>query len=155
MESLVTTRLMLPDVEALAKTLKLTGRLAESFGGLAYLDVDDAYIHELFPILSSHAPNVQKPDYFGKGSIGAHITVTYPEEGVLIRKEDLGQEHKFKITGLYTSELITKKYYVLQVTAPSLLALRRSYGLPDKLQFLNRFVDFHITIGFCPLFALD
>jgi hypothetical protein len=150
MKILPVTQLERPELERVASTLKASGRLAESFGGLAYLDIDDAYIHQLFPLLKE--PQAQKPDYFGDGSIGAHITVTYPEEGVLIRKEDLGQEYSFKVVGISTAELGLKKYYVLQVESPELLALRRRYGLPDKLQFAKQWVDFHITIGVCPLF---
>ena len=150
MRTLPVSQLNRPELEQVAATLKASGRLAESFGGLAYLDIDDAYIHQLFPLLKE--PQAQKPDYFGAGSIGAHITVTYPEEGVFIRKEDLGREYAFKTTVVSTAELGLKKYYVLQVESPALLALRQHYGLPDKLQFANQWVDFHITIGVCPLF---
>jgi hypothetical protein len=141
-----------PELLRVAATLKPTGQLAESFGGLAYLNIDDAYIHELFPLLK--ASQAQEPDYFGKGSIGAHITAIYPEENVIINKEDIGQEHAFKIIGVSESEIGSKKYYVLQVESSSLLALRRRYHLPDKLQFSKQLVDFHITIGVCPLFMV-
>lgn len=152
MKFLHSTRLELPELERVASTLKSTGKLKESFGGLAYLDVDDAYIHKLFPLL--HVDQAQKPDYFGQTSIGAHITVTYPQEGVIINKEDIGQEHTFKILGVFVAEVGLNKYYVLRVEAPSLIALRHRYGLPDKLQFADYLVDFHITIGVCPLYIL-
>ena len=150
MRTLPVKQLDRPELERVAATLKTKGRLAESFGGLAYLDIDDAYIHELFPLLQE--PQAQKPDYFGEGSIGAHITVTYPEEGVIIRKEDLGKEYSFTVSGVTTAELGLKKYYVLQVQSPELQALRQRYGLPDKLQFAKKKVDFHITIALCPIF---
>ncbi|MFU8797278.1 MAG: hypothetical protein ACNA7Y_01035 [Gammaproteobacteria bacterium] len=149
MQVLPTTQLHLPELTHVAAMLKSRGRLEESFGGLAYLNVDDAYIHQLFPLL--HVPGVQKPNYFGRGSIGAHISVTYPEEGIIIHQKDRGQEYDFNLTGVFTSELKNRRYYILHVESPALLALRERYGLSKNPQFAGYWVNLHITIGIFPL----
>lgn len=68
-----------------------TGKIAVSNNNLTYLDIDDEYVHQLFPLLKNF--NIKKPDYFGEDSEGAHITVIYPEENKTINKDDLGQKH--------------------------------------------------------------
>jgi hypothetical protein len=90
---------------------------------------------------------IKKPDYFGLKSAGAHITVAYPEEGRVINKEDLAQEHGFLIKNAVTAEIGQKKYYVLLVESSSLLQLRKKYKLPDLLSFKGYSIGFHITIG--------
>lgn len=128
-----------------AASLPTVGRLAISENKLVYLDIDDGYIHQLFPLLQTQ--NIQKPDYFGEQSAGAHITVIYPEENTLLDKQDLAEGHRFHIDGVFTAVLGLKKYYVLMVTSPSLLQLRRRYGLADMLLFKNYSICFHITIA--------
>jgi hypothetical protein len=145
MQNLPFTQLPLPELTAAAAKLNAAGQLHLYYGGLTYLDVSDEYIHELFPLLGDS--QISKPDYFGRRSIGAHITVIYPEEQTIPDKEELNQAHSFQITGIYTAVLGIKKYYMLGVAAPSLLALRKRYGLADKLCFRKHLVDLHITIG--------
>lgn len=90
---------------------------------------------------------IKKPDYFGEKSVGAHITVVYPEENKIINNRDLDQEHSFIIKDIVTAELGAKIYYILLVDSPSLLKLRRRYNLSDKLSFKGYSIGFHITIG--------
>lgn len=125
--------------------LSLKGSTKISNNNLFYLDIDDAYIHQLFPFLKDD--HIKKPDYFGEKSAGAHITIIYPEEDKKINKEDLVQEHSFLVKNIVTAEIGQKKYYVLLVESPSLLQLRRKYKLPDLLCFKGYAIDFHITIG--------
>lgn len=128
-----------------ASHLKQKGRLARSKNNLVYLDIDDAYIHKLFPLLQD--PQIKMPNYFGKESAGAHITVMYPEENTNINARDLQQEHDFFVKDIVAAEIAQKIYYVLLVDSPSLLQLRRKYGLPEPLSFKGYSIDLHITIG--------
>ena len=125
--------------------LEASGTLARSANNLIYLKIDDAYIHHLFPLLQEK--QIKKPNYFGKGLAGAHISVIYPEEAVQFDKKDLGTHYNFKIKDLVIAEINVKKYYVLLVDCPELRQLRNKYGLPDQLNFKNYWIDLHITIG--------
>jgi len=138
-------KLIIPELLNAASYLPSKGKLAISDNNLVYLDIDDSYIHQLFPLLENQ--QLKKPDYFGEKSAGAHITVIYPEEGKIINSEDLNQEHSFIIKDIVTAGISVKIYYVLLVESPSLLKLRRQYGLSDMLCFKGYSIGFHITIG--------
>lgn len=138
-----------PDIISVASLLPQKGRLVSS-QGYTYLDIDNDYIHNLFPLLND--PKVCKPDYFDKYTMGAHITVIYPEETRLTKVEEVGQEFTFNIKSAYSGDLGPKRYYFLTVNAPALLKLRRKYGLPDLLSFKNYLIEFHITFAVAPLF---
>lgn len=139
------TKLDFPAIISAASKLRSIGKLAVTGTNLTYLDIDDEYIHHLFPLLQK--PNIKKPDYFGDGSVGAHISVIYPDENKIISKKDSGQEHHFKIKDLVMAEIGRKKYYVLLVESPSLLHLRSRCILPDMLCFKGYSIGFHITIA--------
>ncbi len=137
--------LKIPQFKAAISTLSTAGKVAVSNNNLIYLDIDDEYIHQLFPLLSHYSVN--KPNYFGKHSAGAHITIIYPEENVKIKKEDIGLKHEFLIKNICTAQIGLKTYYVVIVESPSLLQLRRKYSLSDLLCFKGYAIGFHITIG--------
>lgn len=139
------TKLNSPPIINTVSHLKRKGQLARSKNNLVYLDVNDAYIHKLFPLLQNN--QIKIPDYFGEGSVGAHVTVIYPEENKEINEKDLNQEHHFLIQDLVAATIEKKTYYVLLVESPSLLKLRKQYGLPDHLCFKGYSIGFHITIG--------
>lgn len=145
MKTPLITKLNAPAIINAASHLKQKGQLANSKNNLVYLDIDDAYIHQLFPLLQDH--QIKMPDYFGEESAGAHITAIYPEEGKRINKDDLGIEHDFSIKAAVIAEIGKKNYYVLLAESPSLLQLRRKYNLPDLLCFKGYSIGFHITIG--------
>ena len=128
-----------------AFALPKKGTVKRSPNKLIYLDIDNNYIHDLFPLLKN--PNLTKPNYFNKDSAGAHITIIYPEETHRFKMEDLNQEHKFIIKDLISVEIGNKIYIALLVESPTLLALRRKYGLPDLLSFKGYKIGFHITIA--------
>lgn len=134
-----------PELLDMASHFPLNGKLLKSNNNLIYLDIVDAYIHQLFPLLKDQ--QIKKPNYFATGSVGAHITVIYPEENKKINAEDLGQKHDFIIKRFVVADLGLKKYYVLLVESSSLLQLRRNYDLPDMLCFKGYSIGFHITIG--------
>lgn len=160
-----TVKLNLPELINTASHLPLRGILAISANNLVYLDIDDAYIHQLFPLLQKQPvlqnQQIKKPDYFGETSAGAHITVIYPEEyqrknknqnkngkeNIKIHKKELNQTHHFVINEIVTAEIGLKTYYVLLIESPSLLQLRRKYNLPDQLCFKGYAIGLHITIG--------
>lgn len=135
----------IPEIIQTANNLSLDGKLAISDNNFTYLNIDNNYIHQLFPLLKYNS--AQKPDYFGKKSAGAHITVIYPEENKKINKKELNKKYHFLIKDLVTIEVNQKIYYALLVESPSLLQLRRQYHLPDMLYFKGYSVGFHITIG--------
>lgn len=137
----------LPALLATARTLPVTGILSTTETTWTYLDIDDAYIHQLFPLLESHHHDIDKPDYFSNNSAGAHITVIYPEEHQFVHHEDLGKQHSFTVAGAFSADLGLKRYYILTVESASLLALRNKYGLSDQLCFKNHLINLHITIG--------
>lgn len=128
-----------------ASQLVTKGQLRISNNRLVYLDVDDNYIHQLFPLLANSTIN--KPDYFGPGLAGAHISVIYPEEQIRINHNDLNSDHEFEIGEVFSAIIGQKKYYALAVNAPSLLQIRKQYGLPDMLPFKGYAIGLHITIG--------
>lgn len=141
----------LPQLIATARTLSPIGRLVTTADKWTYLDIDDAYIHQLFPLLEDHYQQLYKPEYFSNHLAGAHITVIYPEENKFIDNNDLGKQHQFSIIGSYSADLNLKRYYVLAIKSASLTALRKKYGLGHRLSFKNHLVKLHITIGTAPL----
>lgn len=147
MKNIAITPLNLPELVNRAAFLPATGKLLRLENNLVYLAVNDQFINQLFPLIQN--PAVKKPDYFGKGSTGAHISVIYPEENTVIDPEDLNREHGFSLNEMVIAELGQKKYYVLLVNAPSLLKLRKKYHLPELLCFKGYGITFHITIGYC------
>lgn len=145
MKTPLITKLNAPAIINAASHLKQAGRLAKSKNNLVYLDIDDAYIHQLFPLLQDH--KIKVPDYFGEKSAGAHVTVIYPEENKIINDDDLNREHSFTVKDIITAEIGLKIYYVVLVDSPSLLNLRRRYNLSDMMSFKGYSIGFHITIG--------
>ena len=139
--------LLIPRLLETAFTLSLHGRLSLSPNRLLYLNIDNHYITTLYPLIKKYIPQIIKPNYFGRHSAGAHISVIYPEERVNIRDKDVGSLHHFKITGSYTALVGTKTYFVLGVEAPTLTQLRHQYGLSHKLTFKNCLIGLHITVG--------
>lgn len=130
-----------------AQTLDCTG-IIQQHGAYTYLNIDDAYIHELYELLSDNV-KARKPDYFSasKNSVGAHITVAYNEENIVLHPDDIGQTHSFSITSFSRVVFGTKEYFVLMVSSPSLDQLRTKYGLPEKPCYKNTPIDFHITVA--------
>jgi len=143
---LVIERLDNPDLIEVAKNLKMQGVLLQD-ENYSYLKIDDSFIHNLFSLIPD-SKNLQKPDYFcEKDNSGAHITITYPEEGILIKDDDINVIHSFEITELIKTRVGLKEYYVLMVSSPSLSFLRKKYNLPPMLNFKGYNIGLHITIA--------
>lgn len=139
------TKLHLPRLLSVAKKIPPVGYIQATEDNLIYLDVDDAFVHSLFPLL--HHKAARKPNYFEENLIGAHISVIYPEEARLLRAEDSGQEHRFSLLDVYSAELDDRLYFVLMIESPSLVAFRQRYGLEDQPTFKQHRIKLHITIG--------
>ena len=131
-----------------AKDLTHVGTLAVTSENFTYLDIDDEYIHRLFPLLKSRYPQIEKAKYFGHPKlVGAHISVIYPEEKIIIEPIELGKKYNFQTTEMVTADLGPKRYYALAITAPTLVALRKKHGLNEMLNLKGYFINLHITIG--------
>lgn len=114
-------------------------------GQYTYLDISDNYIHDLYPLVG--LVEFEKPDYFSQEQVGAHISVIYPEEKIPIASYDLGTRHEFIIIDTFVKCIGEKEYLGLRILSHSLTALRKRYGLSEKLCFKNVLVDFHITVA--------
>ncbi len=140
-----TTILNAPTILEFAAKLNAVGQLAIINNHYLYLKVDDDFIHQLYPLIQ--VTQVNKPDYFGVGGIGAHISVIYPEENKLINLSELKQEHEFVVKHVATAQIREKLYYAVLVEAPTLLTIRKQFNLPELLSFKGHDICFHITIG--------
>ena len=113
-----------------------------------YVDVDDAYIHQLIPLIQDQG--FVEPPYFGDNLVGAHITVIYPDEMLKYQigeMEELGKEIPFsskECVVVKPIKLPVDEVYFVTVNAPQLDQFRAKHGLP------KREYDFHITIGVKP-----
>jgi hypothetical protein len=123
------------------------GTLRETEDGFVYVDLDDAYIHELIRYIEPYG--FIEPPYFGKpGLVGAHISLFYsgekPEGGL----EEIGQEISFTPTTTQTVKPPSweniDEVFILEVDSPELEEMRKKYGLE------KREIPFHITIGVKP-----
>lgn len=126
-----------------AKTFSKQGALKISDERLVYLDIDDNYIHQLFPLIGY--VGVRKPDYFSMG-IGAHISVIYPNE----HKTDIHETentYQFEVISLFKAQTEDALYFALKVKSPELLQLRNQYQLGPQLSLNGYTIDLHITIG--------
>lgn len=138
-------KLHFPTILKKASHFKMSGSLEKSKNNLIYVNIDDCYIHELYPLLKDET--ILKPDYFGKGKIGAHVTVIYPEEVSKVDLNEIGETYSFTLKEIISAIIGKKQYYVILVESPSLLQLRNKYGFPDYLNFKGYAIGFHITIG--------
>jgi hypothetical protein len=120
------------------------GVLQKRPDGYLYLKVDDAYIDRLLPLLKSQG--FRRPSSFNSssGQVKAHISVMYKNEtrplGVI---KELGETFEFTPLKFVRVKRRSKEYVALEVESPQLEALRKKYGLQEKL--LGH--KFHITIG--------
>ena len=71
-----------------ATTLVRSGVLKQD-DNYYFLKIDDDFIHELYPKLEQNKL-IAKPDYFSLvNPIGAHITIAYEEENVILDKNEM------------------------------------------------------------------
>ena len=129
-----------------AKNLKMQGVLVQD-DDFAYLKIDDSFIHDLFPLIPD-CETWQKLDYFSdKDSYGAHITLIYPDDDVVLKNNDINTLHSFEISELIKTRVDVREYYVLMISSPSLAFLRKKYNLPQILNFKGYNIGLHITLA--------
>lgn len=139
--------LVIPNLMEEAGSLTKHGELVSNDNHFTCLNINDDYIHKLYPYFFELNSQIIKPDYFDDDSIGAHITVFYPEENIILSENNLGQLYRFSLSHPFSADLGNKRYFGVQVTSPELIEIRRRYGLSKKLQFKRYLIDLHITIG--------
>lgn len=111
------------------------GTLQQNQEGFAFVQISDEYAQDLLRKMA-------RPG-FGIAT-GAQITVMTPSETKGIKQlRELGQKINFVPLGFYTIVIHDKEYIMLAVDAPELSEIRRSYGLPEKLE--NH--AFNLTVG--------
>jgi hypothetical protein len=130
-------------VEYTKETLPLQATLVANDDGFVYLDVDDAYIHKLYPLLELSEEGFKKPPYFRRpDGIGAHITVFYVHDNII--PEEIGDTFTFELKDIVVVRATRDaSFAVLQVHSPELEALRKKYGFPAK----NHGHEFHISLA--------
>ena len=132
-----------------AKQFSPHGVIKITSTGFLYLDVQDAFVTELYPLLKKKVKKVKMPDYFSEGDIGAHVTIAVEDETKGLIIEELGKVVRFEV--LHVASAIPEKHrhviervWFLVVNAPELESLRTKYLLTPKV---NAAHEFHITIG--------
>ena len=119
------------------------GILKQKDNGFIYLDVDNAYIDDVIPLME--IPGELRPRPTAAKSMGAHISVFDEKENV--QPFELGQLFYFDLKDIRSFTLHTrdglKKLWVISTESPELEALRESYGLSSKLKGY----DYHISLG--------
>jgi hypothetical protein len=140
-------QLKVRDLEESIKSLPKQGKIKIKFNGFSYVDIDDDFIHRVYPLIQDQA--IAKPDYFDSkaDNIGAHISIVYPDENILLPQSEEDKLISFAIEGLYVADLSDKQHYALKVSSPELIDLRSRYGLPEKLNLSGVWVDPHITVA--------
>lgn len=119
------------------------GKLVIKSDGFGYIKVDDAYIHELFPLLGVSEDGFKEPPYFrSEDSPGAHISLFYVDEEV--NPEEAGQTFPFELVDIVVvNPSKYNSYIVFEVKSPALEDLREKYGLERKLHGH----EFHISLA--------
>ena len=143
-ETIILTELSSKSVLKIVKALDTEG-IIQQRGDYCYLKIDDNFIHLVQPALAEYG-DVTKPAYFNPpDDVGAHITVIYPEEGIV--QTNAGQKHTFSICGLIKAKYGSQEYFALSVSSPSLATFRQTYHLAPKPTFKGQEIMFHITVG--------
>ncbi len=115
------------------ENLPKEGTLIVKSDGFGYIDVDDDYIHQLFPLLGLEEEGFIKPPYFRTPEpIGAHISVFYVAENII--PEEINESFSFELERIVVVKpTADKSYVILEVKAPELEKLREKYGLSPKV----------------------
>ena len=130
------------------KNLPRIGTLKQTWEGFLYIELPDEYVFGVLPLLAEY--HVRPPPYFGRGKVGAHITVATARE-IANRNfpvvASLGEKIPFSIVHFskvhLENSLIGSTVYMLIIEAPRILQIRAALGLP-----LTIGEDyFHITIA--------
>ena len=127
--------------------LPTDGKIKRTTSGYVYADINNDYVHKIFPLLK--AKEIYKPDYFSrrKNFIGAHISLIYAEENVSVDEKLPAAINEFSIRELITMRIGKILYYALTVNSLEITRIRRAFGLTEKLNFRGHWVEPHITVA--------
>lgn len=142
------TSIQLPALSNVIAELSCVGMIKSTETGYIYIDIDDAFIHRVFDLISDL--NFKKPNYFtaGKNHIGAHISVAYAEEIVSCEDVEVAlSSASFSVEGLYQAVIQNKQYIMLKVLSPEIASIRAALGLSDQLNFKGYWIGLHITVA--------
>jgi hypothetical protein len=129
------------------KCLSHEGPLNRTEEGFVYVKVSDDYIFETLKLLGDNA--IKAPPYFGKGKVGAHISVIYADEmkNRIPILPHLGKAIAFKIVNFAKVDMRNKNenkcIYLFTVESPELERIRAINDLPSNRDGN----EFHITVG--------
>jgi len=131
--------------------VKFKGKLQQEDDGYVYIDVKNDIVDGLFKLLKKE-DGAKKPPYFGKGNIGAHVSVISSEEGEELHDtsvKEIGMDIDFSFKGAYSTNPEgwdeMEKVWFVQIDAPELSKIRKRYGLPATYNGQGH--EFHITFG--------
>lgn len=126
-----------------AQTLSNEGILKQKDNGFVYLDVSNAFIDKIIPLLEYPGELRKRPT--AARSMGAHISVFEEKED--IHPDELDSNFSFNVQEIRSFTMHTrdglKKLWVIAVNSPELEQLREKYGCSPKLKGH----DFHITLA--------
>jgi len=129
------------------KKEKIKGRLMQTEDGFLYIDLPDQLLDVFTEMIED--PKAKKPPYHTKkmNNVGAHVSVAYKDEMEDIKVKELGDEFYCGIKGFVSldpegwNEM--DRVWFLELDAPELEDLRKSYGLSKKLNGH----EFHATVA--------
>ena len=128
--------------------------------GFVYIDLEDAYIHQLKALLPEKT--LQPPPFFEtQDPIGAHIGVILEKEAqthnLFNQIEEINTPFSFKITGCFVTYPQAwdgvKKVWFLTVKCSELEHLREKYSLPSKIGGHDFMIPFAIQKQTSTLFS--
>lgn len=130
--------------------VELKGVLKQAEDGFVYIKIDNDFIRGVFPLLEDK--NVEKPPYFGKGEIGAHISAITKDEiekKKIEKIEEIGEEISFFVKGVYATDPQgwdeMSRVWFVSIDCPRIVEIRKKYDLPETYE--NKGHDFHITVA--------
>lgn len=129
-----------------ARTFNNSGIVMQE-GLYSYLKINDEYIYELYNFLEGTSPAKTRCS-LAISLLGAHVTIAYPEENIVLNSHDVGIVHYFSVISFNYSEIGDKGYYVLIIASQTLSLLRLSYNLSAQPNYKGTLpIEFHITIA--------
>lgn len=129
------------------KQEKIKGKLKQTDDGFLYVDMPDELLDAFIKMIDD--PKAKKPPYNTKkmNNVGAHVSVAYKDEMEDKEIKELGDEFECEIKGLVSLDPqgwnAMNRVWFLELDAPELENLRKSYGLSKKLNGHK----FHITVA--------
>ena len=130
------------------KEVNLVGTIQQTDTGFVYVKISNDVIHGLFKLIDEEG--IEEPPYFGKGEIGAHISLISDEELEKdVKIKEVGQEINFTLGEMFSTkpkgwEEMAKVYFV-HVYSDEFKEFRKKYKLPASYQ--NKKNQYHITVA--------